>query len=86
MIGSRCEKGTGLRRFKHCKRMSLANIESCREAEIVLVSFLDLTDLFQQRGQVEPLHLAPLDFHPNPRGNRVMAEAIYNFGSSRGFW
>ncbi len=41
------------------------------------VPFLDLTDDFRaQRDQV--LHYAPIDFHLNRRGNKVLAEALMN--------
>jgi len=43
------------------------------------VPFLDLTPAFKQNGSRYPLHLAPADFHPNPRGNGVMARAVYDF-------
>jgi lysophospholipase L1-like esterase len=38
------------------------------------IPFLDLTPAM--RADSEPLHLAPLDYHLNPRGNRVVAEAV----------
>lgn len=42
------------------------------------IPFLDLLPALRSRpGEV--LHLAPLDFHPNPTGNRVIAEAIAQF-------
>lgn len=46
-----------------------------RAAEIDL-PFLDLTAALRREGAHAPLHLAPLDFHLNPRGNEVVAEAI----------
>lgn len=38
--------------------------------------FLDLTDTFQTAGATNVLHLAPVDFHLNPAGNRILAQAI----------
>lgn len=43
------------------------------------IPFLDLTPAFREVGRNEVLHLAPLDFHPNPEGNRVMATALADF-------
>lgn len=42
------------------------------------VPFLDLTAALRSRGE-EVLHLAPLDFHPNPEGNRVIGAALADF-------
>ncbi len=36
----------------------------------------DLTDAFRAADRSEPLHLAPIDYHLNPRGNALMAQAI----------
>jgi lysophospholipase L1-like esterase len=41
--------------------------------------FLDLTPVFVRKGEARVLHLAPVDFHPNPEGNAVMAEAVAHF-------
>lgn len=40
------------------------------------VAFIDLTDRFRREGAGKALHLAPVDYHPNPEGNRVIAEGI----------
>jgi len=40
------------------------------------VAFLDLSDGFRRAGQGRVLHLAPLDYHFNPAGNRVFAELL----------
>jgi len=48
----------------------------CREHKI---AFLDLTDPFQNADRSQPLHLAPLDFHPNPNGNKLIALTIASF-------
>lgn len=40
------------------------------------VTFIDLTDRFRSEGANRALHLAPVDYHPNPDGNRVIAEGI----------
>lgn len=40
------------------------------------VEFLDLTPALREGSKDGPLHLAPIDFHPNPRGYRVIAAAI----------
>ncbi|HME45732.1 MAG TPA: SGNH/GDSL hydrolase family protein [Syntrophorhabdales bacterium] len=45
----------------------------CKEMGI---SFLDLTSGFREAGRNQILHLAPLDYHLNPRGNRVFAELL----------
>ncbi|MEN8161579.1 MAG: SGNH/GDSL hydrolase family protein [Myxococcota bacterium] len=41
--------------------------------------FLDLTSVFRREGESRVLHLAPVDFHPNPAGNELMAEAVAEF-------
>lgn len=43
------------------------------------VPFLDLTDALRTKGRAQVLHLAPVDFHLNPAGNEVIAEAITQF-------
>ena len=43
------------------------------------VPFLDLTEALRTKGKAQVLHLAPIDFHLNPAGNEVMAEAIAQF-------
>ena len=53
----------------------------CRE---LAIPFLDLTPAFRRMGRVKVLHLAPLDFHPNPDGNRLMAETIAEFLVGKG--
>jgi len=40
------------------------------------ISFLDLTPFFQAEGRERVLHLAPLDYHLNPAGNRLLAATI----------
>lgn len=40
------------------------------------IPFMDATPAYQGRGRSVPLFLMPLDFHPNPEGNRVLAEAV----------
>jgi lysophospholipase L1-like esterase len=40
------------------------------------IPFVDLTAPFRKAGKDRVLHLAPVDFHPNPEGLRVMARAI----------
>lgn len=54
--------------------------EACDE---IGIPFLDLAPAFlQEPGAV--LHLAPIDFHPNPKGNRVIAKAFANFLEKHG--
>jgi hypothetical protein len=43
------------------------------------VQFVDLTPTFRAQGADEPIHLAPVDYHLNPRGNKIMARAIFDF-------
>lgn len=43
------------------------------------VPFCDLTPVFRERGRNRVLHTAPLDFHLNPDGYRLMARAIGAF-------
>jgi hypothetical protein len=50
--------------------------DACRTQGI---PFIDSTPLFREAAHGPVLHLAPLDFHLNPRGNRVMAEAVASF-------
>lgn len=47
------------------------------------VPFLDLTTALQAQEEAI-LHLAPADYHLNPRGNRVIGEALANFLVERG--
>lgn len=48
---------------------------ACAKQEI---PFLNLLPAFRKE-QGKVLHLAPLDFHPNPEGNRVIARTIAEF-------
>jgi len=43
------------------------------------IPFIDLTDIFRLKGKNKAIHLAPIDFHPNPEGNKVIAEGIADF-------
>ncbi|MDP7571042.1 MAG: SGNH/GDSL hydrolase family protein, partial [Myxococcota bacterium] len=49
------------------------------EAALLNIPFLDLTATFRQRGAAHVLHMAPLDYHLNPAGNQVFAEAVFEF-------
>ena len=49
---------------------------ACQDASI---PFFDLTPAFRKEGKETVLHLAPVDYHLNPTGNKVMAEAIARF-------
>jgi lysophospholipase L1-like esterase len=40
------------------------------------IDFVDLTGPFRSEGKATVLHLAPVDFHPNPEGNRLMARTV----------
>jgi len=40
------------------------------------IDFIDLTEPFRREGAGKALHLAPVDYHPNPEGNRLMARTI----------
>jgi len=42
------------------------------------IPFLNLLPAFRKE-QGKVLHLAPVDFHPNPAGNRVIAQAVAEF-------
>ncbi len=55
---------------------------ACKE---ISIPFLDLTETFRQKGKERVLHLAPIDYHLNPAGNKVMAEAIAQFLLKRNF-
>ena len=48
------------------------------------VAFCDLTPVFREPGRERVLHLAPLDFHLNPEGYRLMGRAIGAFLVERG--
>ena len=50
-----------------------------RASTKLAIPFLDLTPAFREAGRAQVLHLAPVDFHPNPDGNGVMARAIADF-------
>jgi len=43
------------------------------------VPWCDLTASFRRRGPEEVLYLAPVDFHPTPAGNRLIAETVGDF-------
>lgn len=58
--------------------MKMRDLLSQRCAELGL-PFLDLTEAFKEKGRSEVLHLAPIDFHPNPRGNSLMASTLADF-------
>lgn len=49
------------------------------EAARLEIPFLDLTTAFRREGENRVLHLAPVDFHLNPAGNRVFADAVFEF-------
>lgn len=51
-------------------------LQACQELSI---PFLDLTPAFRKEGKNKVLHLAPLDFHLNPEGNKLMAETAAGF-------
>jgi hypothetical protein len=55
--------------------------EWCARSE---VPFLDLTPAFREKGRDAVLHLAPVDFHANPTGNRVIATAVADMLAERG--
>ncbi|MEP7121123.1 MAG: SGNH/GDSL hydrolase family protein [Byssovorax sp.] len=40
------------------------------------IELVDLTGPFRAEGRTTVLHLAPVDFHPNPAGNRLMARTV----------
>lgn len=40
------------------------------------IDFVDLTAPFRAEGKTTVLYLAPVDFHPNPDGNRLMARTV----------
>ncbi|MDH3217725.1 MAG: SGNH/GDSL hydrolase family protein, partial [Candidatus Krumholzibacteria bacterium] len=50
--------------------------EICRRLSM---PFLDLTDALRSAGRDKVLHLAPVDYHPNPDGNEVIARAMFEF-------
>ena len=43
------------------------------------IPFCDLTETFQEAGQAEVLHFAPLDYHHNPAGNLLLAKGISQY-------
>lgn len=50
------------------------------KAQALGVPFLDLRPMFfKAREDGEIIHMAPLDFHLNPKGNRILAETVANF-------
>jgi lysophospholipase L1-like esterase len=55
-----------------------------QQARRLELDFLDLTPFFRQEGEGRVIHLAPLDYHPNPAGHGVMARAIFDFLRDRG--
>lgn len=49
------------------------------EARRLDIPFLDLTATFRREGANRVLHMAPVDYHLNPAGNRVFAQAVFEF-------
>ncbi len=49
------------------------------------VPFLDLTPAFRAGGTKKVFHLAPLDYHLNPKGNRIFAVAVADFLTDNNF-
>lgn len=47
-----------------------------KECASLSIDFIDLTEPFRREGATKVLHLAPVDYHPNPEGNRLMARTI----------
>ncbi len=43
------------------------------------VPFFDMTPVLRQEGATHVLHQAPLDFHHNPEGNRVIGQALARY-------
>ena len=43
------------------------------------IPFLDLTEALRSAGKERGIHFAPYDFHPNAKGNRVIAETVAGF-------
>ena len=50
------------------------------------IDFLDLTDVFRTVGSQTVLHLAPVDFHFNPRGNELFASSVAEHLARRGLY
>ena len=55
--------------------MQLRDVLRAKTSELA-IPFIDATLAYRARGRAKPLFLMPLDFHPNPEGNRVLAEAV----------
>jgi hypothetical protein len=49
-------------------------LDDARAAGMVV---FDLLDLWEPRGSLETLRIAPWDNHPNARGNRIIAEQLH---------
>jgi lysophospholipase L1-like esterase len=43
------------------------------------IPFCDVTDACRREGRRTVLHFAPVDFHPNREGNRLIAAALFEF-------
>ncbi|MBF0215538.1 MAG: SGNH/GDSL hydrolase family protein [Candidatus Omnitrophica bacterium] len=50
--------------------------DACKKMSI---SFIDLTETMRREGQDKVLFLAPLDYHLNPEGNKVIARGICEY-------
>ena len=49
--------------------------DTCNEKRI---SFLDMTPIFEKESDVTSLYLFPVDPHTSVKGNKIIANAVYN--------
>lgn len=47
------------------------------------IPFLDMTETYRNKAKGKVLHFAPMDFHCNPEGNKILAESIADFLKNR---
>lgn len=50
-----------------------------RQCARLSIPFIDLTQIFREQGKTHILHLAPIDFHLNPEGNKVIASVAARY-------
>jgi hypothetical protein len=47
--------------------------------EKMSIPFIDLTESLRREGMEKVLFLAPLDYHQNPEGNKVIARVVFEY-------
>ena len=56
-----------------------------KECAARAIPFIDLTETFRRLGKDQVAHFAPMDFHCNLEGNKIIADAVADFLLSNGY-